>query len=79
MSRGEEVKVEIMKFLMNHEDEIGVPATIRDIAAGVGLSSTSTVIHHLHGLVAEGDVHRMPGRARTIRLSQQGRKKARAR
>lgn len=46
----------------------GYAPTIREIAAGVGLRSTSNVAHHLRQLQADRVIERDPVRARAIRI-----------
>lgn len=46
----------------------GYPPSLREIAAAVGLASTSTVSHHLDALHAMGLVDWEPGRRRTIKV-----------
>ncbi|WP_462334679.1 LexA family protein, partial [Varibaculum cambriense] len=42
----------------------GYPPSVREIAAAVGLSSSSTVKHHLDNLVSQGFLVRAAGRSR---------------
>lgn len=44
----------------------GYPPTIREIGDAVGLSSTSTVLHHLRVMEADGWITRPPGCVRAI-------------
>src|SRR6185437_1994950 len=46
----------------------GYPPTLREIAGAIGLTSTSTVSHHLSTLQRKGYLHRDVGRARTVEV-----------
>ena len=47
----------------------GLPPSVREIAAAVGLASTSAVHHHLQALADEGFLERRAARSRAIRLT----------
>ncbi len=49
----------------------GYPPSVREIAAAVGLSSSSTVKHHLDNLVSQGFLLRADGRSRAIEINPQ--------
>lgn len=59
----------VREFIARHVTQTGIPPTIREIAQGVGISSTSVVHFHLLALEAAGELKRMPGRARSICLT----------
>lgn len=66
---GDDTKSAIKRFIVVHEDEMGFPPTLRDIARHVGLSTASAVYYHLRVMEADGEVRRLPGLSRTIRLT----------
>lgn len=49
----------------------GYPPSVREIAAEVGLSSSSTVKHHLDSLVSQGFLVRADGRSRALEINPQ--------
>jgi len=49
----------------------GYPPSVREIAAAVGLSSSSTVKHHLDNLVSQGFLVRAAGRSRALEVNPQ--------
>lgn len=61
---------DIVAFILRHVEDNGFPPTVREIGEGVGLSSTATVHHHLHELVAEGRLVMHPSKPRAIRVVQ---------
>jgi repressor LexA len=56
----------ILDFIRDYPQQY--PPTVREIAAGVGLSSSSTVHYHLTELVKLGLVERKPNCPRCITL-----------
>lgn len=59
----------VREFIARHVAQTGIPPTVREIAQGVGISSTSVVHFHLLALEAAGEIKRMPCRARSICLT----------
>lgn len=60
----------ILDFIRNFLKEHGYAPTVRDIARGCGISTSSVVQHHLNVLEREGTIHRDPQVFRSIRLVQ---------
>lgn len=60
---------EVRLFIMRFTDENGFPPTLREIAAGVGLASASSVMRILDREEAEGNVKRKRGRARAVTMT----------
>ena len=58
----------IVRFIHSFCDDRGYPPTIRDIAKGCGISSTSVVSYNLNVLEREGYLHRHSEIARGIEL-----------
>lgn len=58
----------IYEFIANHITSVGYAPTIREIAAGVGLSSSSTVQGHIDKLEKDGRITRLKDRSRTIQI-----------
>jgi len=61
-------KQAILDFIRDYPHQY--PPTVREIAAGVGLSSSSTVHHHLNELVSQGYVERRANCPRCIVLTE---------
>jgi repressor LexA len=59
---------EVWDFIAAFLDEHGFPPTVREIGAGVGMSSPGTVHAHLVSLEARGYIKKVPGSPRAIRL-----------
>lgn len=68
--KGDKTRDAIVAFILEHVEAEGFPPTVREIGAAVGLASTATVHHHLHGLVAEGRLVMHPTKPRAIRVVQ---------
>ncbi len=56
----------ILAFIERAVTERGYPPSVREIAAAVGLASTSAVHHHLTKLAKEGRLTRQPTRSRAL-------------
>lgn len=57
----------ILDFIRDYPHQY--PPTVREIGEGVGLSSSSTVHHHLTELVNKGYIERRPNSPRCIALT----------
>jgi len=71
MSKKERIKHinnEIMDYLRRFIDQNGYPPSLREIAKGMSISSTSIVWYHLRQLEESGAIERTQGRSRAIRL-----------
>lgn len=62
-------KQRIIDHIANTVRESGYPPSVREIAAAVGLASTSAVHHHLSALEKEGLLERDATQSRAIRLT----------
>lgn len=58
----------ILEFVTSFMDENGYPPSIREICAGVGLSSTSTVHAHLETLKRKGLLEKADSKSRGLRV-----------
>ena len=58
----------ILSFIEKAVAERGYPPSVREIAAAVGLASTSAVHHHLLRLQKEGRLSRQPTRSRALSI-----------
>lgn len=58
----------VLAFLYDYIDKHGYAPSIREICAGVGLRSTSTVWFHLDTLESQGLIRRTPGLPRALVL-----------
>lgn len=59
---------QILGFVQEFAKEHGYPPSVRDIARGVGINSTSVVDHHLKALARMGFLRRAAGISRGIEL-----------
>jgi repressor LexA len=62
-------KQRIIDYIATTVRESGYPPSVREIAAAVGLASTSAVHHHLSSLEREGLLERDATQSRAIRLT----------
>lgn len=68
--RGETAKA--LQFIRQHVAEYGYAPSVRELQAGLGLSSTSLVKRRLDALEAGGYLYRTAGRARAMVLTEKG-------
>jgi repressor LexA len=59
----------IIEYIAATVRQSGYPPSVREIAAGVGLASTSAVHHHLSALEREGYLERDATQSRALRLT----------
>lgn len=59
---------DILEFIDQHVRDHGYPPSVREIAQGVGLSSTATVHNHLGALQEKGFLRRDPTKPRAIEV-----------
>lgn len=59
---------EILNFIKKYSAEHGYPPAIREICAGVGLSSPATVFVHIKNLAKEGYIKSTNNKFRTIEI-----------
>ena len=62
-------KQRIIEYIATTVRESGYPPSVREIAAAVGLASTSAVHHHLSSLEREGMLERDATQSRALRLT----------
>lgn len=62
-------KQRIIDYIATTVRESGYPPSVREIAAAVGLASTSAVHHHLSALERDGKLKRDPSQSRALRLT----------
>ncbi len=62
-------KQRIIDYIAATVHESGYPPSVREIAAAVGLASTSAVHHHLSALEREGKLQRDATQSRALRLT----------
>ncbi len=70
--RGERQRSRIVQFVTDFAGRHGYGTSVREIAGGVGLAPT-TVHYHVGELVTAGQLHRVPGKPRTILPANLGR------
>ena len=63
----------LVEAIAEHGAEHGYPPTIRDLQKRTGASSTSVVAYRLAACERAGLIRRVPGRARAITLTAEGR------
>ena len=68
MARIPESRLRILNFIRAFLRQRGYTPTVRDIAKGCNISTSSVVQHHLNMLEKEGYIHRDPKVFRSIRL-----------
>lgn len=68
--QGKATRERILRFIIDYIQQHGYAPTIREIGAGVGLKSTSSVMTHLMKLFAEGklETDAPEGSPRAIRV-----------
>ena len=68
MPSSSESRQRILDFIRGEIEEKGYPPSVREICAGVGLKSTSTVHAHLNNLEKEGLIRRDATKPRALEL-----------
>ena len=63
---------EILNFIENHEWRNGYWPSIREIQEQFAFRSTNAVMGHLRALESKGALQRIPGQARTFRITRPG-------
>ena len=63
-------QIEVFEFIEKTIEEQGMPPTVAEITAGLGLSSTNGVRGHLQALARKGAIELIPNASRGIRLLQ---------
>ena len=58
---------QVLDFIQRHVARQGVPPTVREIGAGLGLASTNAVAGHLKALVRLGALDKVPRKSRGLR------------
>lgn len=69
MPKKEPIRERIVSFLTHYLDRNGYAPSMREIAAGVGLSSPATVYYHLKKLEDDGVLSLGDAKSRAIRLT----------
>lgn len=72
MERLSKTQQHIFNYIKDVLDARGVAPSVREIAAAVGLKSTSTVQYHLQLLEQKGYIEKDPNLKRTLRISNRG-------
>jgi len=67
----------VLQVILESAQKRGYPPSMREIAEAVGLTSTSSITHHLSTLQKKGYLHRDLGRARTVEVRLPGHPAAR--
>ena len=63
-------QIEVFEFIEKTIEEQGMPPTVAEITAGLGLSPTNGVRGHLQALARKGAIELIPNASRGIRLLQ---------
>ena len=63
-----ERQIQVLEFIKQTTEEQGMPPTVAEIAAGLGLSSTNGVRGHLQALARKGAIELIPNSSRGIRV-----------
>jgi len=62
---------QVLNFIREYSKTKGYPPSVREICAGVGLSSTASVHNHLHNLQDMGFIQRDSAKPRALELKQE--------
>ena len=62
---------QVLNYIREYSKGKGYPPSVREICAGVGLSSTASVHNHLHNLQAMGFIQRDSAKPRALELTQE--------
>lgn len=69
--KNDDMKQNIMNYIIEHTEEYGYPPSVREICTKVGLSSPSTVHGYLARMEKEGLIERDSTKTRAIRVSKE--------
>ncbi len=69
--KNDDMKQNIINYIMEHTEEFGYPPSVREICTKVGLSSPSTVHGYLARMEKEGLIERDSTKTRAIRVSRE--------
>ncbi len=64
---------EVLDFIREHVDRLGVPPTSREIQLHFGFASQTAAMDHLRALERKGCLKRLPGKARAVVVAGQSR------
>jgi repressor LexA len=64
---------EIVRFILDYTRDKGFPPTVAEIGEAMGLSSTSSVSHHIDVMTARGYLSRRRYSPRTLVVTDRGR------
>lgn len=64
----------LVRFILSYTEKNGFPPNVREIGEVIGVSSSSTIHKFLKQSVKEGYIEIHPRIARTIRVSEKGKK-----
>lgn len=67
-----EVHTTALRYVVDYVTRNGYPPTVRDIGIAVGYSSPSTAAKVVEGLRGRGWLQAVPGKARTMRVTDEG-------
>ena len=65
-------KINLIRFIDRYQHENGWPPTVREIQAEFNMSSTSVSVYWINKLINSGELERVPGVARGLRITQKG-------
>jgi len=69
--KNDDMKQNIMNYIVEHTEEFGYPPSVREICTKVGLSSPSTVHGYLARMEREGLIERDSTKTRAIRVAKE--------
>jgi repressor LexA len=70
--RGRQMRLAILKFVESFVERNGYAPALREVTAGVGLASWSSISHHLQLMRADGLVSWEEGKVRTLAVTPRG-------
>jgi len=63
---------QVLDFVADFARRQGMPPTVREIAAGLGIASTNAVAGHIAALRRKGLLEKLPGKSRGLKVPDQG-------
>ena len=68
----EPTDIKVLKYIKDYLDKHGFPPAFRDIQADLGYASVSTVSHWVHKLEDDELIERDMGKARGMKITEEG-------
>ena len=65
-------KINLLQFIDEYHHDNSWPPSVREIQAEFNMSSTSVAVYWINKLINSGEVERVPGVARGLRITLEG-------